>query len=155
MSAPVPVAAHGLADMADTSEPADTLTLSHDARHLRREVVTCDNGLSVLIDLPHATVLEQGDRLALEDGRIVEVHAAPEALLEITGRDAHHLTRLAWHLGNRHLACQIESGRLLIRRDHVIADMLERLGAEVQYVEVPFTPEGGAYGHGHPHGHAH
>jgi urease accessory protein len=76
-------------------------------------------------------------------------------LLEVRGRDPHHLARLAWHLGNRHLPCQIEPDRLLIGRDHVIAHMLEHQGAVVVPVRVPFIPEGGAYGHGGTHGHDH
>ena len=70
----------------------------------------------------------------------------------MTGTD---LPRIAWHIGNRHTPCQIESDRLLIQRDHVIADMLRRIGAEVIEVIEPFTPEGGAYGHGRTHGHDH
>lgn len=152
MSAPLPArrVEHGGADA-----PFDTMTLDHDARHLRRAVLSTDGGLAVLVDLPQATVLAQGDRLVLEDGRNVEVRAAVEPLLEIRGRDAHHLARLAWHLGNRHLPTQIEADRLLIRRDHVIAHMLEHQGATVREVEAAFTPEGGAYGHGGTHGHAH
>ena len=75
------------------------------------------------------------------------------------GRDAKHLMRLAWHIGNRHTPCQIEAGRLLIREDHVLEAMLRQLGATVTKVREPFTPEGGAYGHGrtmgHDHGHGH
>ena len=86
----------------------------------------------------------------------IAIEAAPEPLLEITAPD---LTRIAWHVGNRHTPCQIEAGRLLIQPDHVIADMLARLGAVTREVLEPFTPEGGAYGHGrthsHDHGHAH
>lgn len=147
-----PVAARALAWASD--EAVDTLTLDHAARHLRRAVVTTDGGLAVHIDLAHATVLSQGDRLLLEDGRRIEIRAAVEDLYEIKGRDAHHLARLAWHLGNRHLPCQIEPDRLLIARDHVIAHMLKHQGAAVASVRAPFTPEGGAYGAaGHAHGH--
>ena len=88
----------------------------------------------------------------LEDGRLIGVRALPEPLLEITGGD---FTRLAWHIGNRHTPCQIEPGRLLIQRDHVLRGMLERLGASLREVTEPFAPEGGAYGYGRTHGHAH
>lgn len=148
-----PLVAHGLA--AAQGAPLDTLTLDHAARHLRRAVLSTDGGLSVLVDLAQATVLGDGDRLALEDGRQIAVRAAVEDLLEVRGRDAHHLARLAWHLGNRHLPCQIEADRLLIGRDHVIAHMLEHQGAVVTAVRAPFVPEGGAYGHGGTHGHSH
>ena len=66
-----------------------------------------------------------------------------------------HLVELAWHIGNRHTPCQIEGGRLLIRRDHVMETMLRGLGASVSHACEPFTPEGGAYGHGRTMGHDH
>ena len=96
-----------------------------------------------------------GDGLRLEDGRIVAVEAAPERLLEITCADERALARIAWHLGNRHLATEIGERTIHIRDDHVIADMVRGLGAEVRSVERPFNPEGGAYGHGAVHGHSH
>ena len=124
-----------------------------------------EDGLAFLLDLQDATALRHGDGLVLDDGRIVEVRARPEPLLEVRGRDGQHLARLAWHLGNRHLPAAIETSRILIRPDHVIAAMLAGLGAAVTPVEAPFDPEGGAYaaGHGgpagaHPHegsGHEH
>lgn len=128
---------------------ADHVTLDQDGRHRRRIALTGDHGLAFLLDLPEAVQLRHGDGLKLEDGRIVEVLAAPEALLEVRGKGPEHLLRLAWHLGNRHLATQVEPGRLLIRYDHVIADMLEHLGAQVARVTAPFDPEGGAYGGAH------
>ena len=89
----------------------------------------------------------------LEDGRLIEVVAAPEPLLEIRGRDPHHLVRVAWHLGNRHLPTQIMAKGLRIRRDHVIEAMVKGLGARVIEIEAPFDPEGGAYADaGHAHG---
>ena len=81
----------------------------------------------------------------------MEVAAAAEAVLVVKG----DITRLAWHLGNRHTPCQIEADRLVIRADHVLADMLRGLGATVTPAEAPFTPEGGAYGMGRTMGHAH
>jgi urease accessory protein len=96
--------------------------------------------------------LDHGDALVLEDGRFIEVIAAEEPLLQITGDD---LVRLAWHVGNRHTPCQIEKERLLIQSDPVIGHMLEHLGAKVTPVSEPFIPEGGAYGHGRTHSHEH
>ena len=136
---------------------ADRVVLAYDERHRRRVAMQTQDGLMFLLDLPEASVLRHGDGLVLEDGRIVEVRAKPEALLEVRGRDAHHLARLAWHLGNRHLPAAIERDRILIRPDHVIAAMLLGLGAEISAVEAPFDPEGGAYaltdGHHHRPGH--
>jgi urease accessory protein len=135
--------------------PADHVVLDFDARHRRRIAMQGTHGLAFLLDLPKAIALRQGDGLVLDDGRIVEVKAAPEPLMEVRAADPHHLLRLAWHLGNRHLPAQIEAERILIRPDHVIADMLRGLGAQVAEVSEPFDPEGGAYssdGHsGHDH----
>ncbi|MGB0905679.1 MAG: urease accessory protein UreE, partial [Mangrovicoccus sp.] len=73
-------------------------------------------------------------------------------LLEVRGA---HLLRLAWHIGNRHTPCEIQSDALLIRDDHVIAAMLTTLGAKISKIDAPFQPEGGAYGHGRTFGHSH
>ena len=94
----------------------------------------------------------------LEDGRLIEVVAAPEPLIEIRCPDPLHLVRVAWHLGNRHLPTQIMAKGLRIRRDHVIEEMVRGLGARVIEIEAPFDPEGGAYavaGHAHEHAHDH
>ena len=128
------------------------VTLTYDDRFLRRKVLTTATGERFLVDLPQTTSLNHGDAFELTDGRLIEVIAAEEDLLEIT---AENLTRIAWHIGNRHTPCQIEPTRLLIQHDHVIRDMLEKLGADVRDVSEPFTPEGGAYGHGRTHSHAH
>ncbi len=100
-------------------------------------------------------MLRAGDGIRLEDGRIVAVEAASERLLEITCRDGRALARIAWHLGNRHLATEIAARVIHIRDDHVIADMVRGLGAEARVVSRPFNPEGGAYGHGAVQGHSH
>jgi urease accessory protein len=131
------------------SAPADRVTLDFDARHRRRIAMTAESGTAFLLDLPQATHLRDGDGLVLEDGRVIAVHAAAEPLLEVTAPD---LARIAWHIGNRHAAARIEATRILIRRDPVLARMLEGLGATVRDVIEPFDPEGGAYGgHGHEH----
>lgn len=130
-------------------------TLTYDARFLRRKVLQTASGEALLVDLEHTTSLDHGDAFALADGRLIEVAAAEEDLLEVTG----DLTRLAWHIGNRHTPCQVEETRLVIQRDKVIRAMLEQLGGTVREICEPFTPEGGAYGHGrthsHDHGHVH
>jgi urease accessory protein len=134
--------------------PADTVVLDFDDRHRRRMAMTGTRGLEFLLDLEHAIALRGGDALVLEDGRMIEVVAAPEPLLEIKGSDPHHLIRVAWHLGNRHLPTQLLPKALRIRRDHVIEAMVKGLGARVVEIEAPFDPEGGAYA-GSAHGHAH
>src|SRR3954471_10468119 len=129
---------------------ADTVVLNFDDRHRRRMAMVGTRGLEFLLDLEHAIALRGGDALVLDDGRLIEVIAAPEPLIEIKGQDPQHLVRLAWHLGNRHLPTQITPKALRIRRDHVIAEMLRGLGARILDIEAPFDPEGGAYeGGGH------
>ena len=137
----------------------DTVVLDFDDRHRRRMVMTGTRGLECLLDLENAVAVRGGDALVLEDGRRVEVVAAPEPLIEIRGTDPGHLVRLAWHLGNRHLPTQIMAKGLRIRRDHVIEEMVKGLGARVIEIEAPFDPEGGAYAPAHQshahHDHAH
>jgi urease accessory protein len=136
----------------DTPEGAtDTLSLDYEARFLRRKRLVSDAGRAFLLDLPETVSLGPQHGIALPDGTRIAVRAAPEALLEVTG----DLTRLAWHIGNRHTPCQITPDALYIRHDHVLADMLRGLGAHVAAVTAPFTPEGGAYGHGRTMGHDH
>ena len=133
---------------------ADTVVLDFDDRHRRRMAMTGTRGLEFLLDLENAIALRGGDALVLEDGRLIEVVAAAEPLIEIKGSDPHHLIRVAWHLGNRHLPTQIMPKGLRIRRDHVIEAMVKGLGARVIEIEAPFDPEGGAYASA-AHGHAH
>lgn len=129
----------------------DQISLTYDARILRRKRLVSDGGTAFLVDLAETRSLGQGDAFKLDSGEVVAVVAAPETLLEVTG----DLPRLAWHIGNRHTPCQVEKDRLLIQADHVLAGMLETLGAKVREVTEPFTPEGGAYGHGRTFGHSH
>jgi len=136
-----------------TQAPADTVVLDFEDRHRRRMAMAGTRGLAFLLDLENAVALRGGDALVLEDGRLIEVVAAPEPLIEIKGSDPHHLIRVAWHLGNRHLATQIMPKGLRIRRDHVIEAMVKGLGARVVEIEAPFDPEGGAYAGGQDHGH--
>tara|TARA_R110002020_G_scaffold145996_3_gene320409 strand:- start:674 stop:1186 length:513 start_codon:yes stop_codon:yes gene_type:complete len=146
----------------DFRDPAATITLDETARHRRRMMMTSDrtasgSAISFLLDLPAARLLRHGDGLVLDDGRVIEVRAQPEPLIEVRGRDAAHLLALAWQIGNRHLAAEISADSIRIRRDHVIRAMLTGLGAAVTDIEAPFDPEGGAYGGAHAahHDHAH
>jgi urease accessory protein len=144
--------------------PADTVVLDFDDRHRRRMAMTGTRGFEFLLDLENAVALRGGDAMVLDDGRLIEVVAAAEPLVEIRGADPHHLIRVAWHLGNRHLPTQIMPKGLRIRRDHVIEEMVKGLGARVTEIEAPFDPEGGAYAasshgahddHGPDHHHDH
>ncbi|EBA12147.1 urease accessory protein UreE [Roseobacter sp. CCS2] len=136
----------------DWSGPAEVCALDYAARFLRRKRLETAGGKPFLVDLAHTTSLDHGDALELSDGSLVEVKAAEENLYKVTGHD---LVRLAWHVGNRHTPCQINADHLLIQADSVIGHMLEHLGATVTPITAPFTPEGGAYGHGRTHSHEH
>jgi len=126
----------------------DQITLEHDERRLRRKLLKISGGDEVMVDFPQTITLEHRGALQLDDGRLVEIVAADEVLYEIRARDADHLVRLAWHIGNRHTSAQLEATRILIKRDHVLKTMLEGLGAAVTNVTEPFYAEHGAY-HSH------
>ncbi|MBB4051677.1 urease accessory protein [Devosia subaequoris] len=129
----------------------DTITLAHDERRLRRKLLTGAKGTEVMVDFPSTVTLDHNGALELESGELVCVLAAQEPLYEIRARDAGHLLRLAWHIGNRHTPAQLEPDRILIKRDHVLKTMLEGLGASVTNITEPFFAEHGAY-HSHAHG---
>lgn len=131
--------------------PIDTITLAHDERRVRRKLLTGKNGTEVMVDFPNSVTLDHQGGLELDDGGIVEVLAAKEVLYAVTAKDAAHLLRLAWHIGNRHTPAQLDADRILIKRDHVLKGMLEGLGAKVTDVTEPFFAEHGAY---HSHNHA-
>ncbi len=132
-----------------THSTDDIVVMDYEERFLRRKVLTSVRGLRFLVDLAKTTSLDRHDAFVLEDGRLVGVVPAKEDLLEVKGE----LVRFAWHIGNRHTPCQIESDRLLIQNNHVIKAMLEKLGAIITCVNEPFTPEGGAYGNSRTHAH--
>jgi urease accessory protein len=131
----------------------DCVVLDADERHRRRIALTGERGTAFLLDLPHATALKDGDGLVLEDGSIVRVAGKLEPLIEVAAANAHDLTRLAWHIGNRHTDVQIVGDKLRIRRDHVLEAMLLGLGATLTPIEQAFDPEEGAYAHWHDDGH--
>jgi urease accessory protein len=134
----------------------DRVTLAFVDRHRRRLRLVAESGMPFLLDLARVQHLADGDGLELDDGKYVRVCAAPERVLEIVGDGPIDLLRLAWHLGNRHLPVQALEGRLRIRDDHVIAEMVEGLGGKVTRLNAPFDPETGAYaGAEHSHGHDH
>ena len=145
----------------------DRVVLDHEARHKRRAMLKGEGGLDFLLDLEKAAMLDDGDALKLEDGRLVEVKAAPQRLVEITTGSPERLLRLAWHIGNRHTPAEVADGAIYIEEDHVLVEMVRGLGAATRIVERPFRPERGAYHHdehahshdhdhhGHGHGHDH
>lgn len=139
-------------------EAADRVVLDYDHRHRRRMAMTGEMGTAFLLDLAEVPDLRDGDAIRLENGDVIGVSAAPEDLMEIHAHDAVQLMRIVWHIGNRHLAAEISGASVLIRADHVIADMVTGLGGHVHKVHAPFNPERGAYagqGTGHAHDHTH
>ncbi len=127
----------------------DAVELDYDARHRRRIAMRTEGGREFLLDLPQAVALADGDGLELNDGTIVVVRARAERVVDVRAKDAEHLVKLAWHLGNRHLPAEIRGDSIRILYDHVIVDMLEGLGADTRILDAPFHPESGAYAHEH------
>lgn len=140
------------------AEATERLVLSFEARCKSRLRTRLETGEEAGLFLDRGRVLRPGDRLLGADGRVVEVRAADEELLEARSDDPLALARAAYHLGNRHVAVEIGPGRLRFARDHVLGEMVLGLGLPVAAVVAPFTPESGAYGahggHAHPHGHS-
>jgi len=137
----------------DAAREVDRVLLDFDRRHRRRVVLHTERGQELLVDLPQAARLRDGDGLELDSGGVVRVCARPEALLDIHAVAPADLARIAWHLGNRHLPVQLLGTHLRIRADHVIEAMVRGLGGHVAHVEAPFDPEAGAYAGGHSHAH--
>jgi urease accessory protein len=138
----------------NAASATDRVVLDAGDRNRRRIVLTGEQGTSFMLDFPAPVSLRDGDGLVLEDGSIVLVQGAPEALLEVAGPNAFETVRLAWHLGNRHTDVQIAGNKIRIRYDHVLEDMLRGLGARVAPLDAAFDPEP-ASPHGHHHGHDH
>ena len=150
---------------------APILTLDWDIRQKSRFDTETSDGRRVGVFLPRGTVVRGGDVLVTEEGSLLRVVAAPQAVLRITPCDHHDhghehggsfdLMRAAYHLGNRHVPIEIRPDHLKIEPDHVLADMLRAMHLTVTEVREPFEPEAGAYGdgghahHGHGHGHGH
>ena len=132
----------------------DSVTLPFQDRHRRRIRLVADSGTPFLLDLPRAQHLVDGDGLEFDNGSYVLVRAAAEPVIEIEADSPSALLRIAWHLGNRHLPLQAAEGRLRIRADHVIAEMVQGLGGRTTRLDAPFDPEIGAYAAAHADEHA-
>ena len=130
----------------------DTITLNFNDRFIRRKKLVSDNKLEFLVNLPQTISVNKDDGFLLDDGNLILIKYAKETLIEIRSED---LIKLAWHIGNRHIPCQIETNRLLIHEDKVIENLIIRLGGTIKKISEEFSPEGGAYGLGRTHGHKH
>jgi urease accessory protein len=129
---------------------SDRLELAFDSRQKSRLRAKLASGEEVALMLPRGEILRGGDLVTASDGRVIEVVSLPEKLLHIETRD---LAKAAYHLGNRHVPVQVGDGFLRIAEDHVLEEMLVKLGAKLSHVEAPFEPEAGAYAGGHQHQH--
>ena len=134
---------------------SETLLLPFESRCKSRLRTRLASGEEVGLFLERGRLLRGGDRLLGKDGRVVEVVAAAEALMEAQSADPLQLARAAYHLGNRHVAVQIVAepggGRLRFQADHVLAEMVSGLGCAVSETTTPFEPESGAYSGQHQH----
>ncbi|MDP2810599.1 MAG: urease accessory protein UreE [Rhodocyclaceae bacterium] len=133
---------------------SERLVLPFESRCKSRLRTRLASGEEAGLFLERGRVLRGGDLLLGNDGRVIEVVAAAEALMEAQCEDPLQLARAAYHLGNRHVAVQILPGSLRFARDHVLGEMLRGLGLPVAEIEAPFEPEAGAYGAHGGHGHS-
>lgn len=131
---------------------SDQLVLPFDLRQRSRLRVTLKSGLEAALMLDRGTILRGGDLLETDDGRVVEVVAAPQAVTDVTANTPQALMCAAYHLGNRHVPLQVGDGWLRLEQDHVLNEMLIGLGMTTVNQDAPFEPEAGAYGGGHRHG---
>jgi urease accessory protein len=128
------------------------VTLDYEARFLRRKRLLCDTGEPFLVDLAETVSLNHGDVFICDDGTRIAIRAAAEPVIEIWHEN---LPMVAWHIGNRHTPCEVLPDHLVIRKDHVLSDLLSKLGAQTIEKDAPFKPLGGAYGYGRTHAHSH
>jgi urease accessory protein len=137
----------------------DTITLDHEARNRRQGTLRAEGGTEILLDLDMETTVNDGDALRLEDGRLVQVKAAAEALLEVKAENPLRLTRLAWHLGSSHGLVEVTGDALYVENNPAVAELVRGQGCTATPVERPFKPERSAHvcdhDHGHHHGHGH
>ena len=133
-------------------EVIDSILLSYDNRFIRRKKLTSNNGIEFIVNLAETKSLYHNQAFKLESNKLILIKSESEKLLEITGDN---LMKLIWHIGNRHMPCQIEKDRIFIQYDEVIKKMILKLGGKVKKVLRPFKPEGGAYGIGRTHSHRH
>jgi urease accessory protein len=140
------------------ASPDARLVLPYDLRSRSRFRAQLVSGEEVGVILERGQVLRGGELLLADDGRVIEVAAAPETVSSVHSADMQSLARAAYHLGNRHVTLQIGDGWLRYRHDHVLDEMLQGLGLQVRVEQAPFEPEAGAYhtsAHSHRHGPAH
>ena len=130
----------------------DSISLSYEERFIRRKKLKTDNGAEFLVNLEETISVNENNYFELDNGKLIKIILKEENLIEITGNN---LKQIIWHIGNRHLPCQIEDHRILIQNDPVIFEMIKKLNGQTKQVFEKFKPEGGAYGMGRTHSHKH
>ena len=130
----------------------DEISLSYEERFIRRKKLIANKGTEFLVNLEETVSIDENHFFELENGKLIKVISKEENLIEVSGNN---LKQIIWHIGNRHLPCQIEENRILIQDDAVILDMILKLNGIVKKVYEKFKPEGGAYGMGRTHSHKH
>jgi urease accessory protein len=143
------------AGQAQGGDVIDTLLLDYDQRRMPNGAHKGLKGTAFEIALPQSAPIATDDCLVLDDGRLIEIVARPEPLLEIRAGDVAAMARLAWHLGDRHIPAQLHERRIRVRRDEATEKLLHALGAHALAIDAPFEPESGAYSSGHDHDHHH
>ena len=136
----------------NNKELLDEISLSYEERFIRRKKLIANNGTEFLVNLEETVSVDENNYFELDNGNLIKVLSKEENLIEISGDN---LKQIIWHIGNRHLPCQIEESRILIQDDAVILDMILKLQGNVKKVFEKFKPEGGAYGMGRTHSHKH
>ena len=136
----------------DKYKAKDYIFLSYDQRFLRRKKLVSDNGLEFLVNLPETKSLSENQAFRLQSGNLILIKNKKENLLEIKGKN---LSQLIWHIGNRHIPCDIQKDKIFIQYDQIIKSMVIKLGGKVKKVFKAFKPEGGAYGVGRTYSHKH
>jgi urease accessory protein len=127
------------------------LKLPFESRQKSRLRATLVSGEEVGLKLPRGEILRGGDLVTASDGRVIEIISQEEKLLHVEAKTPQDLAKVAYHLGNRHVPVQVGENFLRIAEDHVLEEMVKKLGAAVSHVEAPFEPEAGAYAGGHQH----
>ena len=136
----------------NNKELIDEISLSYEERFIRRKKLTTNNGNEFLVNLEETVSVNENHFFELENGNLIKIISKKENLIEVTGDN---LKQIIWHIGNRHLPCQIEENRIIIQDDAVILDMILKLNGNIKKIIDKFKPEGGAYGMGRTHSHKH
>ena len=141
-----------IVDKINKNKSKDKISLTYNQRLLRRKKLISDNGTEFLVNLPKTKSLNENQAFKLQNGHFIIIKNKKENLLEIKGKN---LSQLIWHIGNRHIPCDIQKDKIFIQYDQIIKSMVIKLGGRVKKVFKPFKPEGGAYGIGRTYGHKH